>query len=38
MFEVDYYELPNGEKPVVQFINGLDTKMRVKALRRIAKK
>ena len=32
MFEVDYYELPNGEKPVVQFINSLDTKMRVKAL------
>jgi len=32
MFEVDYYELPNGEKPVAQFINSLDTKMRVKAL------
>ena len=32
MFEIEYYELPNGEKPVKQFINGLDMKMRVKAL------
>jgi len=32
MFEVDYYELPNGDKPVEQFINSLDIKMRVKAL------
>jgi len=32
MFDIDYYELPNGEKPVEQFINSLDTKMRVKAL------
>jgi len=32
MFEVDYYELPNGNKPVEQFINSLDTKMRIKAL------
>jgi phage-related protein len=32
MFDVDYYELPSGEKPVEQFIDSLDMKMRVKAL------
>ena len=32
MFDVDYYELPNGEKPVEKFLDGLDVKMRVKAL------
>jgi len=32
MFDVDYYELPNGEKPAKQFIDSLDLKMRVKAL------
>jgi phage-related protein len=32
MFEIDYYELPNGEKPVETFIDSLDIKMRVKAL------
>ena len=32
MFDVDYYELANGDKPAKQFIDGLDTKMRVKAL------
>jgi len=32
MFEVNYYELPSGEKPVAQFINSLDKKMRAKAL------
>jgi phage-related protein len=32
MFDIDYYELPNGEKPVETFINSLDMKMRVKAL------
>ena len=32
MFNVDYYELPNGEKPVEQFIDSLDIKMRSKAL------
>ena len=32
MFEIEYYELPDGEKPVKQFINSLDEKMRVKAL------
>ncbi|MCL1794059.1 MAG: type II toxin-antitoxin system RelE/ParE family toxin [Oscillospiraceae bacterium] len=32
MFDVEYYELPNGEKPVKQFINSLNEKMRTKAL------
>jgi phage-related protein len=32
MFDVEYYELPNGDKPVKQFIDSLDVKMRVKAL------
>ena len=32
MFEVEYYELPNGEKPVERFIDSLELKMRVKAL------
>ena len=32
MFDVEYYDLPNGDKPVEQFINSLDMKMRAKAL------
>jgi len=32
MFDVEYYELPNGEKPVEKFLDNLDIKMRVKAL------
>jgi len=32
MFQVNYYELPSGERPVEQFIDSLDTKMRAKAL------
>ena len=32
MFDVKYYELPNGEKPAEKFIDSLDLKMRVKAL------
>ena len=32
MFNVEYYELPNGEKPVETFLDNLDLKMRVKAL------
>ena len=32
MFSIDYYQLPNGEKPVKVFINSLDVNMRVKAL------
>ena len=31
-FSVDYYTLPNGIKPVQEFIDKLDKKMRVKAL------
>ena len=31
MFDVDYYKLPNGEKPVELFIDSLDVKMRMKA-------
>ncbi len=32
MFDIDFYQLPNGEKPVEKFLNSLDRKMRVKAL------
>ena len=32
MFNVEYYELPNGIKPAKQFVDSLDIKMRVKAL------
>ena len=32
MFEIDYYELPNGNKPVMQYIDSLDYSMRAKAL------
>ena len=32
MFSVEFYELPNGKKPVAEFIKGLDVKMRVKAI------
>lgn len=32
MFDVDFYQLPNGEKPVEKFLNSLDRKMRAKAL------
>jgi len=32
MFDVEYYKLPNGDKPVKIFLDSLDTKMRVKAL------
>lgn len=32
MFQIDFYQLPNGEKPVATFLNSLDTKMRAKAL------
>jgi phage-related protein len=32
MFDVEYYELPNGDKPVKIFLDSLNTKMRVKAL------
>ena len=32
MFDVEYYVLPSGDKPVQQFIDSLEVKMRVKAL------
>jgi hypothetical protein len=32
MFDVEYYELPNGDKPAKLFIDSLNLKMRVKAL------
>ena len=32
MFDVQYYTLLNGEKPVEKFLDNLDLKMRVKAL------
>ena len=32
MFDIDYYELPNGNKPVKIFIDSLDMNVRVKAL------
>ena len=32
MFIVEYYRLPNGEKPIEKFLDSLDVKMRVKAL------
>jgi phage-related protein len=31
MFDLQYYELPDGEKPVERFIDSLDIKMRAKA-------
>ena len=31
MFDVDYYELPNGIKPVAEFLDSLEVKMRTKA-------
>ncbi len=36
MFEVEFYCLPSGEKPVVEFLDGLDKKMRAKALHSIS--
>lgn len=32
MFDVEFYRLPNGRKPVSDFLDSLDTKMRAKAL------
>ena len=32
MFDVEYYELPNGDKPAKLFVDSLDVKLRVKAL------
>lgn len=36
MFDIEFYELPNGDKPVKKFMIGLDKKMRVKALQSIS--
>lgn len=36
MFNIEFYELSNGEKPVETFLDSLDTKMRVKALHSIS--
>lgn len=36
MFDVEFYQLPSGEKPVETFLDGLDKKMRSKALHSIA--
>ena len=32
MFEIEFYCLPNGKKPVEEFLSTLEPKMRVKAL------
>lgn len=32
MFDIEFYQLPNGKKPVEDFLNSLDTKMRAKSL------
>ena len=32
MFEVEFYTLPDGRKPVKEFLDGLEPKMRAKAL------
>ncbi len=32
MFNIEFYQLPNGEKPVKEFLDGLDNKMRTKAV------
>ena len=36
MFEVEYYTLANGEQPVKEFLDSLETKLKVKALMDIA--
>ena len=36
MFDVEFYQLPSGQKPVADFLNSLDKKMRAKALHSIA--
>lgn len=32
MFDIEFYTLPNGEKPVESFLSTLDVKMRIKAI------
>jgi phage-related protein len=36
MFDLEFYTLPNGEKPVAIFIDSLDIQMRVKAFGSLA--
>ena len=36
MFEIEYYKLPNGKKPVEEFIDSLPDKMKAKAFFSIA--
>lgn len=36
MFQIEFYRLPNGKRPIVEFLDGLDTKMRAKALHSIS--
>ena len=36
MFDVEFYQLPSGEKPVSDFLNSLDKKMLAKSLHSIA--
>lgn len=36
MFQVDFYTLPSGQKPVQQFLDSLPAKMRTKALYSLA--
>lgn len=33
LFDIEYYTLPDGEKPVEQFVDGLEPKMQAKAFR-----
>jgi len=36
MFEIEFYELPNGKKPVKTFLDSLEPNMRAKAVDNIA--
>lgn len=36
MFTIEFYRLPSGDQPVAEFLDGLDTKMRAKALHSIS--
>ena len=36
MFDLEFYELPSGEKPVETFLDSLDKKMRAKAVHGLA--
>ena len=34
MFEIEFYTLPDGKKPVEEFLDSLPAKMRIKAIDR----